>query len=60
MASQRYDIAETFFKKALALSEKVYAPDSAEYRETVKEYAALLRVLGREKEAEVLEKGNIF
>ena len=52
---RRYDIAETFFKQALAL-QGGYAPDSEESRGTIKEYAALLRVLGREEEAEALEK----
>jgi serine/threonine protein kinase/tetratricopeptide (TPR) repeat protein len=53
---RRYDIAEGFFKRALALEKKIYAPDNEDLRETIKEYAALLRFLNREKEAEALEK----
>ena len=53
---RRYDIAETFFTRALELEKKIYAPDSEDLRGTIKEYAALLRFLNREKEAEALEK----
>jgi tetratricopeptide (TPR) repeat protein len=52
----RYEKAESFFKRALVLQEKVYGPDSEEIKETIREYADLLRVLDREKEAEALEK----
>ena len=52
----RHEKAESFFKQALVLQEKVYGPDSEEIKETIMEYADLLRVLGREKEAEALEK----
>jgi len=52
----RYEKAESFFKQALVLQEKVYGPDSEEIKETIMEYADLLRVLDREKEAEALEK----
>jgi len=53
---RRYDKAETFYKRALVLEEKIYAPESEDLRGTIKEYAALLRFLNREKEAEALEK----
>lgn len=50
--------AETYFKQALALEEEVYGEDSEEMKGTVREYADLLRMLGRDDEAEALESLN--
>ncbi len=50
--------AEAYFKQALALEEEVYGEDSEEMKGTVREYADLLRMLGRDDEAEALESLN--
>lgn len=50
--------AEAYFKQALALEEEVYREDSEEMKGTVREYADLLRMLGRDDEAEALESLN--
>lgn len=50
--------AEVYFKRALALEEEVYGEDSEEMKETIGDYADLLRVLGRTDEAEALESQN--
>ena len=50
--------AEAYFKQALALEKEVYGEDSEEMKDTVREYADLLRMLGRDDEAEALESLN--
>ena len=50
--------AEGYFKRALEIEKEVYGEDSEEMKETIENYAELLRVLGREEEAETLEKGR--
>lgn len=47
--------AEGYFKRALELAIEVYGADSDETKETIKDYADLLRLLGRVDEAEKLE-----
>jgi serine/threonine protein kinase/tetratricopeptide (TPR) repeat protein len=47
--------AEEYFKRALELEKEVYGVDSDETKETIKDYADLLRLLGRPDEAEKLE-----
>jgi len=51
----RYEDAESFFKKALKIIEKDLDMHFSEAEETMKEYADLLRRLGREEEAADLE-----
>ena len=47
--------AEEYFKRALELEEEVYGEGSEELKETIGDYADLLRALGRDDEAEALE-----
>jgi len=47
--------AENYFKRALELEEDVYGAESDEMKETVKDYAALLRLIGRTEDAAKLE-----
>jgi len=51
----RYEEAESYFKKALKIIEGDLDMYFSKAEETVREYAALLRMLGREKEAKDLE-----
>lgn len=51
----RLDEAEVLYKRALAIQEKVLSQDNPQLINTLKEYAALLRTLGRENEAVKLE-----
>jgi serine/threonine protein kinase/tetratricopeptide (TPR) repeat protein len=50
-----HEKAEAYFKRALALEKEVYGADSDETKETIKDYAGLLRLLGRADEAVKLE-----
>lgn len=50
--------AEVYFKRALELEKEIYGADSNEMKETIGDYADLLRVLGRADEAEALESRN--
>ena len=47
--------AESFYKRTLAIRRKSLSSDSQELTNTIKEYATLLRALGREDEAIQLE-----
>ncbi|MGD8537776.1 MAG: serine/threonine-protein kinase [Candidatus Aminicenantes bacterium] len=47
--------AEDYYKRALELEEEVYGKDSREIKETIGDYADLLRELGRADEAKTLE-----
>jgi tetratricopeptide (TPR) repeat protein len=47
--------AEAYFKRALELEKEVFGEGSVEMMETIENYAELLRVLGRDAEAEALE-----
>lgn len=47
--------ADPLYKKALSIQERNFGPDSREAAKTIKEYADLLRKLGREGEAAQLE-----
>jgi tetratricopeptide (TPR) repeat protein len=50
--------AEAYFKRALEIEEEVYGKDSEEMKETIGDYAELLRALGRAEEAKALESQN--
>lgn len=52
---ERYEDAESYFKKALKIIEEDLDMHFSKAKETVKEYAYLLRKLGREEEAADLE-----
>jgi tetratricopeptide (TPR) repeat protein len=47
--------AEAYFKRAIEIGKEVYGEDSEEIKETIGDYADLLRALGREDEAVQLE-----
>jgi tetratricopeptide (TPR) repeat protein len=47
--------AEGYYKRAIELGKDAYGEDSEEMKETVGDYAELLRALGRADEAEALE-----
>lgn len=51
----RFEEAEEFYKQALALQEENLGSDSIEVKEIIKEYASLLKQMGRKEEAEKLE-----
>jgi serine/threonine protein kinase/tetratricopeptide (TPR) repeat protein len=50
--------AEAYFKEALEFETEVYGAESKERKETLTEYAELLRMLGRSDEAKALESRN--
>jgi serine/threonine protein kinase/tetratricopeptide (TPR) repeat protein len=50
-----YEKAEAYFKRALELEKEVYGADSDETKETINDYAGLLRLMGRVDEAAKLE-----
>jgi tetratricopeptide (TPR) repeat protein len=51
----RYEEAEALYKEALRTREKVLGPEHPDTIRTMREYADLLRVMGREGEAAALE-----
>ena len=51
----RYEEAESYFKKALKIIEQDLSTSDSEAREAMKEYADLLRRLGKDKDAKELE-----
>ena len=51
----RYEDAEPLYQQALAIQEQVLARDNRDLRNTLTDYAQLLRVTGREEEALELE-----
>ena len=51
----KHEKAEAYFKRALALEKEVYGAGSDETKETINDYAGLLRLLGRADEAVKLE-----
>jgi non-specific serine/threonine protein kinase/serine/threonine-protein kinase len=54
----RFSEAEAYYQQSLAIRRKVLPKDAAETRETVADYAKMLRMAGREGDARRVESGR--